>query len=210
MDEPLAALDAGRKAEVLPFIAGLGRRYDLPILYVSHAMDEVLSLADTLVLMDRGQAVATGPVEDLLSRPDLRSLTGRGDAGSVVRAVVESHDAGHGVTRLTFAGGTLVSGRLALAVGSPVRVRIHARDIALALDLPTRISVRNILPGVVTAVTAAEGGERLIDVLLACNGGPRWARITELAQAQLGLAPGMGVHALIKAVTIARGDVAGR
>ena len=85
MDEPLAALDTARKAEILPFIAGLSKRFAIPILYVSHSMDEVLRLADTLVLMDHGRAAAVGGVEELLARPDLRALTGRYEAGAVIR-----------------------------------------------------------------------------------------------------------------------------
>jgi molybdate transport system ATP-binding protein len=106
MDEPLAALDNHRKAELLPFIGRLARRFAIPILYVSHSMEEVLALADTLVLMDEGQAKAVGEVEDLLSRTELRPLTGRYDAGSVIRATVAGHDATYGMSRLTFSGGT--------------------------------------------------------------------------------------------------------
>ncbi|MBF0094737.1 MAG: molybdenum ABC transporter ATP-binding protein, partial [Alphaproteobacteria bacterium] len=221
MDEPLASLDAARKAEVLPFIADLARRVSIPILYVSHAMDEVLRLADTLALIDEGRVAAVGPVEDLLSRPELRPLTGRFEAGSVVRATVAAHDPLHGVTRLTFAGGTLVCALLDHGTGGPdigghgigtvVRVRVHARDIAIALDPPTRISVRNILPATVTHIAPAHGDGRTIDVLLDCGGCPLWAQITELAQADLGLAPGMPVHCLVKAVTISSpGDATGK
>ncbi len=208
MDEPLAALDGRRKDEVLPFIARLARRFAVPILYVSHAMDEVLRLADTLVLMDEGRAVAAGSVEDLLARPDLRSFTGRFDAGAVVRAIVSGHDDSTGVTRLAFAGGTLLVGRMDLPVGAEARVRIHARDVAIAIDRPERISVRNVLPAVVRSVTEAEA--HMVDVMLDCGGCPLWSQVTRQGQAQLGLRPGMRVHALIKALTITRGDVAGR
>ncbi|MEW5729761.1 MAG: molybdenum ABC transporter ATP-binding protein [Pseudomonadota bacterium] len=208
MDEPLAALDAARKAEVLPFIAALSRRFGVPILYVSHSMDEVLRLADTLVLIDEGRAAAVGGVEELLSRPDLRPLTGRYEAGAVITATVAGHDATYGVSRLAFAGGMLTAARIELPVGTPVRVRIHARDIALAIDAPQRISVRNVLPCVVTSV--AEGPGHLVDVMLRCGDTALWSQITLQAQAQLGLVPGMKVQALIKAVTIARGDVADR
>ncbi|MBX9634511.1 MAG: molybdenum ABC transporter ATP-binding protein, partial [Magnetospirillum sp.] len=100
MDEPLAALDSQRKAELLPFIGKLARQFTIPILYVSHSMDEVLRLSDTLVLMDAGRAAAVGPVEDLLSRTDLRPLTGRYEAGAVIRATVGGHDSTYGISRL--------------------------------------------------------------------------------------------------------------
>lgn len=207
MDEPLAALDSQRKAEVLPFIARLARRFAIPILYVSHSMDEVLRLADTLVLMDGGRAAAVGPLEELMSDPALRPLTGRYEAGAVIPATIASHDSTYGVSRLSFAGGTLVMGRIDLPVGTRVRVRIHARDIAIAIRPPEQVSIRNVLPAVVVSVNAADSF--LVDVVLSCGGAQLWVQITALAQAQLALVPGMRVHALIKALIIARGDVAG-
>ncbi len=208
MDEPLAALDGARKDEVLPFIAQLSRQFAIPILYVSHAMDEVLRLADTLVLMDAGRAAAIGTVEDLLARVDLRPLTGHGEAGAVVAATIAGHDAATGITRLNFAGGPLVVGQMDLPVGTRVRVRIHARDVAIAIDPPSRISVRNILPAVVVRSVAPVDGH-MVDVVLDCGGCPLWAQITADGQAHLGLEPGMRVHALVKAATIARADIAG-
>jgi molybdate transport system ATP-binding protein len=206
MDEPLAALDNARKAELLPFIGRLSRQFAIPILYVSHAMEEVLRLADTLVLMDEGQAKAVGAVEELMSRPDLRPLTGRYEAGAVIRATVAGHDTTYGISRLAFSGGTLQVAKMALPVGAEVRLRIHARDVSIAIDAPTRISMRNVLPAAVKSVRPAEGW--LVDVVLDCGGTDVWAQITASAQAHLDLRPGMRVHALIKAATIARGDVA--
>lgn len=206
MDEPLAALDSNRKAEVLPFIGALSKRFGIPILYVSHSMDEVLALADTLVLMDQGRMAAIGPTEDLLSRPELRPLTGRWDAGSVIRAQVESHDPHTGMTRLRFGGGILAMARNHLAVGAQVRLRIQASDIAIALDHPGRVSVRNILPAHVLSVTQRDTS--LVDVMLDCGGTPLWAQVSGWAQADLDLKPGMQVHAMVKALTIARGEVA--
>ena len=206
MDEPLAALDPARKAELLPFIAQLSRRFSTPILYVSHSMDEVLRLADTLALMDEGKVAAAGPLEALLSDPGLRPLTGRYDAGAVVQAIVAGHDASFGITRLSFPGGILLVGQSDSPVGAKVRVRIHARDIAIAIEPPDRVSIRNVLPAAVVSVTPADAF--LVDVVLACGPTRLWAQITALAQAQLNLAPGMRVHALVKALTIARGDVA--
>ena len=206
MDEPLAALDGSRKAELLPFIARLSRQFAIPILYVSHSMDEVLRLADTLVLMDEGQAKAVGPVESLMARTDLRPLTGRYEAGAVIRATVAGHDATYGITRLDFSGGVLQVAKTDLPVGTAVRLRIHARDVSIAIDPPSRISMRNVLPAQVKSVSAAEGW--LVDVVLDCGGTDIWAQITAAAQANLCLRPGMRAVALIKALTIARGDMA--
>lgn len=206
MDEPLAALDANRKAELLPFISALSRRFAIPIVYVSHSMDEVLSLADTLVLMDQGRVAAAGPTENLLSRPELRSLTGRWDAGAVIRATVAGHDPRTGITRLDFSGGSLQMARNHLPVGATVRLRVHASDIALALDPPGRVSVRNILAA--TIVSVADGEGHMVDVILDCGGTRLWAQISRQAQDDLALAAGQQVHAMIKAVTVARGEVA--
>jgi molybdate transport system ATP-binding protein len=206
MDEPLAALDPARKAEVLPFIGHLARRLSVPILYVSHSMDEVLRLADTLALMDEGRVVAAGSLETLMGDPGLRPLTGRYEAGAVIAATVASHDSGYGVSRLAFDGGTLIVGRTDLPVGSRVRVRIHAREIAIAIEPPERVSIRNVLPAIVVSVAAAD--PYMLDVVLACGATRLWVQITALAQAQLNLVPGMRVHALVKALTVARGDVA--
>jgi molybdate transport system ATP-binding protein len=208
MDEPLAALDANRKAELLPFIGGLSRRFKIPILYVSHAMDEVLRLADTLVLMERGRVAASGATEDILARADLRHLTGHGEAGAVVQASVKRHDEAHGMTELAFSGGALLVGKVDLPLGASVRLRIHARDVALAKAAPESLSVRNIIAGQVLSVSPANG--HLIDVMLDCNGTKLWSQITTLAQAHLNFEPGQSVFALLKAVTVAKEDIAGR
>lgn len=208
MDEPLAALDSQRKAELLPFIATLSHQFAIPILYVSHSMDEVLRLADTLVLMDDGKAVAVGEVEDLLSRLEYRPLTGHYDAGTVIRARVSGHDDQFGITRLAFPGGEVMISRVDIQIGTIVRLRIHARDVAIALGAPNGISTRNLLPCVVKSVTASDGW--IYDIVLDCGGTDLWSQITAHAQGQLDLRPGMPVTALIKAVTLAKGDVAYR
>ncbi len=206
MDEPLAALDTARKAELLPFIARLPHQFDIPILYVSHAMDEILRLADTLVLIDRGTVAAAGAVEDVMSRIDLRPLTGRYEAGAVIRATVAGHDDMFGMSHLSFAGGILKVGRVELAPGASVRVRIHARDISLALQRPGNISIQNVFPARVKAVAAAGG--HLVDIVLDVAGVPLWAQISALSRAELNLTAGNEVFAMVKALSIARADVA--
>ena len=136
MDEPLASLDFTHRAEILPFIEQLRDRLRIPIVYVSHAMEEIVRLADTLVLMSEGRIAAVGSVEDLTSRLDLRPLTGRYEAGAVIRATVAGADVTYGLSELAFPGGRLRVPHLGLALGTPVRVRIRARDVALALAPP--------------------------------------------------------------------------
>jgi len=207
MDEPLASLDGGRKNDLLPFIAGLSRQFDIPIVYVSHSMEEVLRLADTLALIDAGRLAAIGPVEELLSSPAHASLTGHGEAGSVLAATLTGDESDFGISTLSFPGGALKVGRLALPAGTPVRVRIHAQDVAIALAPPVGLSVRNRLTAIVRSVTPIN---YMVDVMLECGGCSLWSRITAEAQSELSLEPGMTVTALVKSLTIARGDVADR
>jgi molybdate transport system ATP-binding protein len=205
MDEPLAQLDATRRHEILSFIERLREAFAVPIVYVSHAMDEVIRLADTLVLIDDGRVAATGPVEELLSRLDLRPLTGRYEAGAVITARVGASDAAFGLTHLEFPGGTMRVSRLAAPPGTTVRVRIRARDVSLALTRPVDISVLNIFEGTVTEIAPDQDdptGAQL-DVRLDI-GVPLWARITRRSAHDLGIAPGRRVHALVKSVAIDR------
>jgi molybdate transport system ATP-binding protein len=201
MDEPLASLDAARRAEILPFIEDLRDELDLPVVYVSHSMDEIVRLADTVVLMTRGTVAASGPVEDLLSRLDLRPLTGRYDAGAVLSAVVEGHDDADGLTRLAVPGGTLLVAALKLDIGTALRVRIRARDVTLSLNAQKDVSVLNQFRGVVAQIAEDEGPH--VDVLVDI-GTPLWARITRRSASALGLEPGKVVHALVKSVAIDR------
>lgn len=209
MDEPLAALDANRKDEVLPFIARLPREFGIPILYVTHSMDEILRLADLLVLMEHGRAAAVGPVEDLLNRADLRPLTGRRDPGVVLPATVAGHDDTYRLTRLATPAGPLVVPKQPLAVGAQVRVRVMAHDVSLAAAPPSGLSVQNVFSGTVVAVQDAEGP--WLDVELAAGGpetaAPLLARITRKAGAELDIRPGRTVHALLKAVSVTRANV---
>jgi molybdate transport system ATP-binding protein len=202
MDEPLASLDQPRKDEILPFIERLRDELAIPIVYVSHAMDEIVRLADTLVLVSDGTAVAVGPVGELTSRLDLRPLTGRYEAGAVLEARVREHDKVFGLSRLAFSGGQLTVPHVALPLGTPLRVRIRARDVALALSPPRDTSILNIVEARVEDMARDEGP--MVDVLLDAGGATLWARITARSSEALKLAPGARVYALVKAVALDR------
>ncbi len=202
LDEPLAALDQPRKEEILPFIERLRDEFAIPIVYVSHAMPEIVRLADTMVLMSEGRVEAVGALDDLTSRLDLRPLTGRYEAGAVLTARVESQDQAFALTELSFAGGRLLVPRLELPRGAELRLRIRARDIALALERPQRTSFLNAGPCVVRDIGAEDGP--LVDLRLDAGGAALWARVTRRSLEELGLAPGTAVYALIKAVAIDR------
>ncbi|MBK1664011.1 molybdenum ABC transporter ATP-binding protein [Rhodospirillum rubrum] len=210
MDEPLASLDAQRKDEVLPFIARLPRRFSIPILYVSHAMDEVLRLADTLVLIAEGQVAASGPLEEVLARPDIPDFAAQRDAGAVVAAKVAGRDIPFGATLLDTPAGLLRTRPLDLPLGTKVRVRIAAADISLALERPRMVSVQNILAATILAIGEPEDGRLSVDLDAGPPGGPPcrlWASITARARHDLGLVPGLRVHALIKAMSLLRDDL---
>jgi molybdate transport system ATP-binding protein len=206
MDEPLASLDAPRKAQILPFIERLRDELRVPIIYVSHAMDEIVRLADTLVLLSDGRVAAVGSVAALTSRLDLRPLTGRYEAGAVIQAAVARQDAGDGLSELAFPGGRIVVPRVDLPPGTPVRARIRARDVSLALSAPDDISILNIFAARVVEIADEPGAQVDIslDIGTAAEPVALWARITSRSARSLGLAPGMKIVALVKAVALDR------
>lgn len=201
MDEPLASLDTARKDEILPFIEEMSSELEIPIIYVSHAMDEIVRLADTLVLMSDGEIAAVGSVEELTSRLDLRPMTGRYEAGSVIGVRVESHGDQDGLTQLNFPSGTFHVPKLDLPIGHELRIRIRARDVSIALEFPNNISINNILPGEIKEISKDSGD--LVDILIDA-GAPIWARISRNSINRLKLEPGKRVFAMVKAVAIDR------
>nr|WP_282572228.1 molybdenum ABC transporter ATP-binding protein [Roseomonas acroporae] len=207
MDEPLAALDAARKAEVLPFLERVRQRFGLPILYVTHALDEVDRLADTLVLMGRGTVLASGPVEELSTRPDL-PLAARRDAGAVLACTVAGHDQERGLTRLRFPDGEVVVALRDLPLGAALRVRVRARDVSVATSEPRDLSVQNILPATVGEVTPLASGQEAT-LSLRVGGSTLLARVTRDAVERLGLAPGRPVWALVKSISFDHGAAGG-
>ena len=201
LDEPLAQLDLPRRRDIVPFIERLRDEMGIPIVYVTHDQDELIRLSDDVLLLDGGRGVAFGALERLMIRLDLGGLTGGLDAGAVVSVTVAAHDDSFGLSTLAFAGGELVVSRLGLAVGTPLRIRVRARDVALALEAPRDISTLNVLAGRIVELRPAAGSQT--DVLLDV-GVPLWARLTRKSAAELELAPDKPVHALIKSVAFDR------
>ncbi|MBT3361572.1 MAG: molybdenum ABC transporter ATP-binding protein [Rhodospirillales bacterium] len=201
MDEPLASLDAGRKAEIIPFIERLRDELLLPIVYVSHAIEEVIRVADTMVVMSDGRVAAGGSVEDIMSRLDLYPLTGRYETGAVIAATVVGNDLDFGLTELSFAENRLWVPRLDLPLGTELRVRLRARDVSLCLERPEKTSFLNILEGSVREMDA--GDRPQVDVLVDV-GAPVIARVSRRSVQTLALKPGMPVFVLIKAIAIDR------
>ncbi len=200
MDEPLAALDAARKSEIMRHIERLRDEVGVPIVYVSHALDEVARLADHMVLLADGGVIATGSAVDIMSRPDLSPHTGRHEAGALIEARVEGHD-DFGLTALAFPGGVLRVSGLDLLTGTAVRARIRARDVAIATSPPQDLSILNVFYGRIAEMIPS--GAAAMDLQL--DVGVRlWARITARSAHELSLAPGREVYALVKSVAIDR------
>ncbi len=193
LDEPLASLDEARKGEVLYYIERLRDELGLPMVYVSHSIEEVVRLADRVVVISDGKVTAAGPVAATLQ------------GGSVVETRVVEHDLAWGLTRLQFAGGSLYASDVSALVGERVRVRIRSRDVSLALTAPRDASFLNVLHGTVRGI-GNEGGAG-VDVHLDIAGTALRARITRRSVAALGLRPGSSVVALIKSVAIDRDSV---
>ena len=200
LDEPLASLDPHRKNEVLQYIELMRDEIKIPIVYVSHAVEEVVRLADTVVLVSAGEVAAIGAAEEVLGRPDLRTSAFEG--GAVIDARVVEQDMQYDLATLAFDGGTLTVTNVDALIGEPVRVRIRARDVSIALERPQRISIQNVLGGRIAAVGDERSG--VVDVSIGVGATTLRSRITARAARQLGLAPGLAVYALVKAVSLDR------
>jgi molybdate transport system ATP-binding protein len=202
MDEPLAALDAQRKAEVLPYLDRLHEELGIPIVYVSHSIDEVARLAAQLVLMDAGRVLAEGPLPDMLARLDLPVAFGD-DAGVVLDAVIGERDAHWRLARLDVDGGScqLWSRDRGLPVGRRVRLRVLARDVSLTRMPQTGTSIGNQLRGTVEAI-ADDEHPALALVRVRVGSAPVVARLTRRSAHALDLAVGMPVWAQVKTVAL--------
>jgi molybdate transport system ATP-binding protein len=200
MDEPLAALDLARKQEILPYLERLHGELEIPLIYVSHAPDEVARLADHLVVLEQGRAIASGPLGETLARLDLPIRLGE-DAGVVLEGEVAEIDADWHLARVAFAGGSLWVRDSGLPVGRHVRVRILARDISIALETHPDSSILNVLPAAVEEM-ADDTHPALALVKLDAGGVPLVARITRRSASKLELRIGLQVWAQIKAVAL--------
>jgi molybdate transport system ATP-binding protein len=199
MDEPLAAVDLERRQEILPWIEALHQELDIPVIHVSHAPEEVARLADHLVLMRAGRVVAASDVHEMFTRLDL-PLALDNDATSVIEAKVVAHDEEFRLTRLEFAGGEFTMSRQPIAVGSPVRLRLAARDVSLTLQRQTGTSILNILPVTVDGISLDDDAQVTVRVL--AGGVPILARITRKSASELALQPGMQLFAQAKGIAL--------
>ncbi len=204
-DEPLAALDEPRKAEILPYFERLRDETRVPILYVSHAPAEVARLATSVIALDGGRVVAQGAAAEILGDPSVTPLGPRA-AGAMLQAVIAAQH-GDGITELSAGALRLLVPRIAGGAGTPVRVHVQAQDVMLATTRPERISALNVLPARISALRLGDGPGALVQ--LDAGGNLLLARITRRSVAALGLAEGQAVFAVLKAVSVAREGIAG-
>jgi len=200
MDEPLAALDLKRKTEILPYLERLHDELKIPVCYVSHLPDEVARLADYVVLLTEGRAVAAGGLRETLARLDLPTAFTE-DAGVVIEAVVAEHDERYYLTRLDFPGGSIFVARRRETIGYKLRFRVHARDVSLALTRAEGTSIVNLLPATVTEIADADTPAHVL-VRLNADGTPLIARITRRSLDHLSVVPGKPLWVQIKAVAL--------
>lgn len=207
LDEPLAALDEARKAEILPYLERLRDGAGVPILYVSHQVSEIARLATDVVALEAGRVVRSGPVDAVLSDAEAVDVTGVRDAGAVLSVTVRAH-AEDGLTEVEGAGGVLVLPHVDAPVGARLRVRIEAQDVILSGARPEGLSALNILPVAVMTVRSGEGPGVMVQ--LRAGEDALLARVTGRSAKTLDLAPGWRGYAIVKSVAVAARDVGRR
>lgn len=214
MDEPLASLDEHRKQDILPYIERLRDEMRVPIVYVSHSLNEVARLASTIVLVSDGKAETAGPTVEIMARTDLFPLTGRFEAGAVIDCTVAGRDPETGLLRLEAGGGSFLVPAADIATGTALRIRIRARDVMIAVEKPAGFSALNILP---VTITDIRSDPPYADIRLDCGGDALLARITEYSVRNLKLERGRKVFAVIKSTAfdhrslgVSKDDASGR
>lgn len=200
MDEPLASLDLASRAQILPYFEAVFCALAIPVLYVTHAPFELARLAEQVLLLEGGKLLASGPLNEVITRPDL-PLSHLEDAGAVLAAEVVEHDQAYHLTLLRVGSSTLSIARRELRVGQRTRLHIRARDVSLTLQRPTQTSISNVLPARVLGIfSEREPSHRLVQ--LSVEGAVLLARITHHSVDQLQLAAGQQVFAQVKSVAL--------
>jgi molybdate transport system ATP-binding protein len=199
MDEPLASLDFKRKQEILPFLSRLHQQLNIPVLYVTHSQQEVAQLADYLVILAEGRALASGSLAETLSRLDVPLAQDR-EAATVWQAAIVEHEADYHLTRVEFEGGSLSLTAIDAPIGTSIRVQIYARDVSIALKAPAATSILNVLPATITGIADDHGGQTV--VRLQVGNQPLLAHITRKSAILLGLQLDMPVYVQIKGTSI--------
>ncbi len=199
MDEPMAALDANSKAEILPYLEKLHNELSIPVLYITHALPEVMKLADYMIMMKAGKILAEGELHSVLERLDMPFMQTE-EAGSVIEATVSEHDPHYHLSTLRFNGGQIVVPLLTHAVGTQVRVRVSARDVSVALENETQSSILNILPAEVIEMVEDNQGHFIVK--LAVGEARLFAHISRKSVELLQLRQGLTLYARVKGMAL--------
>lgn len=208
MDEPLASLDLPRKRELLPYLQRLTRELNLPIVYVSHSLDEILQLADQMLVIDQGKAVICGPLERVWDSSELRPWLSPQEQSSLLLATVAETHPDYAMTRLQLANGaSLWVNRTLREQGERIRVRIHSNQVSVCTEKPVGSSIRNVLPVTVEQINTSDDSN-YVQLRLQLSGMPLWANITRWSLDELALKPGCAMYAQIKGVSLTEADLA--
>lgn len=200
MDEPLAALDIKSKAEILPYLERLHDQLEIPVIYVTHSPDEVARLADHLVVLQEGKVLASGPLTETLARLDL-PIHQNGDAGVAFEARVMERNKQWHLSRAEFPGGNLWVRDEGVPINHPIRLRVLARDVSLALIPAEQTSILNILPATVIDLVADSHPSQML-VQVKVGDIPLLARLTARSAENLDLHPGKPIWVQIKSVAV--------
>ena len=199
MDEPLASLDFKRKQEILPYLSRLHQQLDIPVVYVTHSQEEVAQLADTLVILEDGCILASGPLSEMQSRLDLPQAKDR-EAATVWQVTIAEHESDYHLTRVEFDGGTLSLTAVDADIGTELRVQIYARDVSITLTEPSATSILNVLPAVINQLNAGRESQAVVQLQLGQQ--LLLAHITRKSLLLLDLQIGMSVFVQIKGTSI--------
>ena len=202
LDEPLASLDQARRQDILPWLEKMRDELHVPMLYVSHAADEVARLADTLVVMQNGRIQAVGPVAQVLTSVRVPLSVGD-DAGALISGQVTQRDERWQLACIGFDGGQFWVPDTGLVAGQSVRVRVLARDVSLSLGVASQTSIQNIVPCVIESLGADQHPSQAL-IKLRCASTTLLARVTARAVADLGLTVGLQVWAQVKSVALVK------
>ncbi len=212
MDEPLASLDLPRKREVMPFLEELADKVELPIIYVSHSLSEILRLASHLVVLDKGKLVSNGKLEDVWASQAMKPWQSFSEQSSVFEAQVAENNHEYGLTRILLAPETpMWVQQVSADIGTHVRVQVRSNDVSICCDKPTKTSFRNVIPATIESIESYASGNERQSVSVKLQIAPQcylWATITTWARDELELKKGMPVYAQIKGVSVTQRDIA--
>ena len=200
LDEPFSAVDRATRLRLQVELAELRRDLSMPVVLVTHDLDEATRLADEVVVLSEGRVSASGPIEEVFARLDLGIAVGPHETGAILSVTVKAHEPQFALTSLAFGAATLVVPAIERDIGARIRIQVSARDVTLALKEPAEISIRNVIPAEVIDVTFEDGA--YAEVLLVASGQHLRSRITRKSAIELGLTPGRKVFALIKSIAV--------